>query len=178
MPILGTCVLFITFPPGGQIVGTQVRVVDGLPFGLILGAASMRQRSSALIFKGAEWFQPSPSSVRVPWQVSRSEATERSDAPEQEPVGAVSKREDDDACIRSKAAIGPFFAKVAKSAAKHRAQARRTWIKIRARGGRHRNILILNQQQPARAKRKHHARQAVSMRWTGWWSSLTTRRER
>lgn len=60
MPIFGTCVFFLTFPPAITIFGMRVRVVEGFPFGLILGTAvrtATRQRSS---FSGGIVVQTSP----------------------------------------------------------------------------------------------------------------------
>lgn len=68
MNILGTCVLFLVFPPAGGSFGTKIRVVERLPFGLILGTAFMRRHHSALLFDGpgSGWFRPGAESPRVP----------------------------------------------------------------------------------------------------------------
>lgn len=49
-----------------QVFGTCVREVEGLQFGLILGAACMRQHDSVLVFEEVEWSKPAPGSPRAP----------------------------------------------------------------------------------------------------------------
>lgn len=68
MTIRGTCVLFLVFPSIDGTFGVRVRVVEGLPVGLILGTAFMRRYHSTLDFGGvgAGWFRPSPTSDRTP----------------------------------------------------------------------------------------------------------------
>ena len=68
MDILGTRIIFLVFPPVDGIFGAKVRVVEGLPVGVILGTAFMRQYESALLFDGpgSGWFKPTPTSKRVP----------------------------------------------------------------------------------------------------------------
>jgi len=68
MTILGTCVLFLVFPPVDGIFATKVRVVDQLPIGLILGTEFMRRYESSMSFEGpgSGFFKPTPTSLRVP----------------------------------------------------------------------------------------------------------------
>lgn len=68
MRILGTCILFIIFPPVDGIFAASVRVVEGLPFGLVLGTAFMRYHGSSLLFAGpgSGHFKPNPHSSLVP----------------------------------------------------------------------------------------------------------------
>ena len=62
MTILGTCVLFLVFPPVDGIFATKVRVVDQLPIGLILGTEFMRRYESSMSFEGpgSGVFKPTP----------------------------------------------------------------------------------------------------------------------
>ena len=52
MTILGTCILFLVFPPVDGIFAMKVRVVEQLPIGLIRGTAFMRRYGSSLHFEG------------------------------------------------------------------------------------------------------------------------------
>ena len=67
MTILGTCVLFLVFPPVDGIFATRVRVGDRLPIGLILGTKLMRRYESSMSFEGpgSGVFKPTPTSPRV-----------------------------------------------------------------------------------------------------------------
>ncbi len=62
MLILGTCLLYLLFPPVAGIFATKVRVVEQLPLALILGTASLRRYEGSLSFEGtaARWFKPTP----------------------------------------------------------------------------------------------------------------------
>lgn len=68
MTILGTCLLYMVFPPVDGIFAVKVRVVEQLPLGLILGTSFMRRYESSLIFEGpgSGWFKPTPTAARVP----------------------------------------------------------------------------------------------------------------
>ena len=68
MTILGTCVLFLVFPPVDGIFATRVRVVDRLRIGLILGTEFMPRYESSMSFggPGSRFFKPTPTSPRVP----------------------------------------------------------------------------------------------------------------
>lgn len=50
MPIIGACVLFLVFLSADGNFGAQVRVVKGLAFGHIPGAAFMRQYVNAILY--------------------------------------------------------------------------------------------------------------------------------
>lgn len=66
MRILGSCTLFLVFPPMDHVFAVPVREVMGLPCGVIMGAAFFRQNESALFFNGPGWFQPNPTATKVP----------------------------------------------------------------------------------------------------------------
>ena len=68
MDILGTCLLALVFPPIDGIFRAKVRVVKGLPYGLVLGTEFMSRHESLLSFgrPGLGWFKPTPDSDRVP----------------------------------------------------------------------------------------------------------------
>lgn len=68
MTILGTCILFLVFPPVDGIFAMKVRVVEQLPIGLIMGTAFMRRYGSSLHFEGpgSGWFKPTQTSPRAP----------------------------------------------------------------------------------------------------------------
>ena len=66
MNIIGTAILPLVFPPVDRIFRARVRVVEGLPFGFILGAAFMRHYSSIIDFEGAGSFKPTKDSRAVP----------------------------------------------------------------------------------------------------------------
>ena len=68
MSILGTFLISVVFLPVDKIFAVEVRVVDQLPLGLILGTAFMRRYESSLVFEGpgAGWFKTTPTSPRVP----------------------------------------------------------------------------------------------------------------
>ena len=68
MTILGTCILFLVFPPVDGMFAMRVRVVEQLPIGLIMGTAFMRRYGSSLHFEGPGpgWFKPTQTSPRAP----------------------------------------------------------------------------------------------------------------
>ena len=68
MDILGTCLLALVFPPIDGIFRARVRVVKGLPYGLVLGTEFMSRHESILSFArlGLGWFRPTPDTDRVP----------------------------------------------------------------------------------------------------------------
>ncbi|CAB1112528.1 unnamed protein product [Ectocarpus sp. CCAP 1310/34] len=65
MSITGTALLPLIFPPVDRVFTARVRVVQDLPFGLILGAAFLRHYDSVLDFKGPGSFKPSGDSDSV-----------------------------------------------------------------------------------------------------------------
>ena len=90
MKILGTCLLSMVFPPEDGIFRVRVRVTEGLPFALILGAAFMRKHGSILLFEGAGWFMPTPTSSRVsqlPWNAHQGPRQISDSAEDQAPTG-------------------------------------------------------------------------------------------
>lgn len=64
MDILGSTDIPLVFPPEDQVRNVTVRVVEGLPYGLIVGAAFLRQNGSMINFADAGGFRPTPGS---PW---------------------------------------------------------------------------------------------------------------
>lgn len=66
MPIIGTVLLPLIFPPVDRVFRARIRVVEGPPFRLILGTAFLRHYSSTILLEGAGSFKPTPDSCRVP----------------------------------------------------------------------------------------------------------------
>ena len=64
MNIVGSCDIPLVFMPEDRVRRVTVRVVEGLPYGLILGAAFLRQHNSVLNFAEGRGFKPAPES---PW---------------------------------------------------------------------------------------------------------------
>lgn len=67
MNILGSTHLPLVFPPEDQVHIVTVRVVDRLPYGLIIGAAFFRQHGSILNFSDQGGFKPHPASRWIPF---------------------------------------------------------------------------------------------------------------
>lgn len=67
MNILGSVDLPVVFPPDDHVHIISVRVVDRLPYGLIVGAAFMRKNGSVISFLDDDGFKPSPGSPWVPF---------------------------------------------------------------------------------------------------------------
>ena len=58
MNIVGSCDIPLVFMPEDRVRRVTVRVVEGLPYGLILGAAFLRQHDSVLNFAEGRGFKP------------------------------------------------------------------------------------------------------------------------
>ena len=70
MNIVGSCEIPLVFMPEHRVRRMTVRVSEGLPYGLITGAAFLRQHGSVLNFaEGGGDFNPSP---EPPWVPLRS----------------------------------------------------------------------------------------------------------
>lgn len=67
MKIIGSAHLPLVFPPEDQVRMLTVRVVDSLPYGLIMGAAFLREKGSVINFGNHGGFKPTPSSPWVPF---------------------------------------------------------------------------------------------------------------
>ncbi|CAM9872207.1 unnamed protein product [Choristocarpus tenellus] len=67
MQVLGSCILPILFPPEDRVHNVTFRVVEGLPYGMVLGAAFCRQNKSVLSFREGEGFRPAPNSPWIPF---------------------------------------------------------------------------------------------------------------
>lgn len=67
MNILGSADLPIVFPPDDRVHIVTVRVVDQLPYGLILGAVFLRKNESVISFAEGGSFRPTPGSTQVPF---------------------------------------------------------------------------------------------------------------
>ena len=60
--VVGSCLLPLGFAPVDQIFRVKLRVVKGLPYAMVLGAAFMTDHRSIISFDGKEDFRPTPSS--------------------------------------------------------------------------------------------------------------------
>ena len=67
MEVVGSCLLPLVFAPVDQIFRVKFRVVKGLPYAMVLGAAFMTDHRSIISFDGEEGFRPTPSSSWVPF---------------------------------------------------------------------------------------------------------------
>ena len=72
MRISGSCELPLVFSPEDRVRKVLVRVVEGLPYGLIIGAAFLRKNSSIISFAAGGGFKPAPESPWVPFISSTS----------------------------------------------------------------------------------------------------------
>ena len=66
MNIVRSCDITFVFMPEDRVRRMTVRVVEGLPYGLILGAAFLRQHGCILNFAEGGDFKPAPESPWVP----------------------------------------------------------------------------------------------------------------
>ena len=66
MELVGSCLLPLIFVPVDQIFRVKFRVVKGLLYAMVLGAAFMKDNRSILSFDGEKGFRPTPSSAWVP----------------------------------------------------------------------------------------------------------------
>ena len=64
--VVGSCDIPLVFIPEDRVRRMTVRVVTGLPYGLILGAAFLGQHGSVLNFAEGGGFKPAPESPWVP----------------------------------------------------------------------------------------------------------------
>ena len=78
MNIIGSCDIPLVFSPEDRVRRLTVRVVKGLPYGLILGAAFLRQNESVINFAEGGGFKPAPES---PWVPLRSAGERLAHAP-------------------------------------------------------------------------------------------------
>ena len=60
MEVVGSCLLPLVFAPVDQIFRVKFRVVKGLPYAMVLGAAFMTDHRSIISFDGEEGFRPTP----------------------------------------------------------------------------------------------------------------------
>ena len=67
MEAVGACLRPLVFAPVDQIFHVKFRVVKGLPYAMVLGAALMKDNRSIISFDGEEGFRPTPSSSWVPF---------------------------------------------------------------------------------------------------------------
>ena len=67
MEVVDSCLLPLVFTPVDQIFRVKFRVVKGLPYAMVLGAAFMKDNRSIISFDGEEGFRPTPSSSWVPF---------------------------------------------------------------------------------------------------------------
>ena len=67
MEVVGSCLLPLVFAPVDQIFRVKNRVVKGLPYAMVLGAAFMTDHQSIISFDGEEGFRPTPFSSWVPF---------------------------------------------------------------------------------------------------------------
>ena len=67
MEVVGSCLLPLVLAPVDQLFRVKFRVVKGLPFEMVLGAAFMTDNQSIISFDGEEGFRPTPSSAWVPF---------------------------------------------------------------------------------------------------------------
>ena len=67
MEVVGSCLLPLVFAPVGQIFRVKFRVVKGLTYAMILGAAFMTDYRRIISFDGEKGFLQTPSSSWVPF---------------------------------------------------------------------------------------------------------------
>ena len=67
MKIAGSCELPLVFRPEDRVRKVLVRVVQDLPYGLIIGAAFLRKNGSVISFAAGGGFKPAPESPWVPF---------------------------------------------------------------------------------------------------------------
>ena len=60
MKIIGSITLPLVFEPENRARSVRLKIVDGLPYGCILGAAFFRANGSTLSFTSGHGFKPSP----------------------------------------------------------------------------------------------------------------------
>lgn len=65
--IAGSCELPLVFHPEGRVRKVVVRVVQDLPYGLIIGTAFSRMNGSVIRFAAGGSFKPAPESPWVPF---------------------------------------------------------------------------------------------------------------
>ena len=64
MKISGSCELSLVFSPEDRVRKLLVRVVEDLPYGLIIGAAFLRTHGNIISFAAGGGFNPAP---ELPW---------------------------------------------------------------------------------------------------------------
>ena len=62
MIFLGSCELSLVFSSEDRLRKILVRVVEDLPYGLIIGAAFLRKNGNIISFKAGGGFKPAPES--------------------------------------------------------------------------------------------------------------------
>ena len=67
MEVVSSCLLPLVFAPVDQIFRVKFRVVKGLPYAMVLGAAFMTNNRSIISFDGEKGFRPTLSSSWVPF---------------------------------------------------------------------------------------------------------------
>lgn len=75
--VLGSGVVPLTFHPKDKVRNIRVRGVEGLPYGLILGASYFARNRSVRSFAGEVGFCPLPKAPRVPFDNSIPRAQPR-----------------------------------------------------------------------------------------------------
>ena len=77
MELVGSCLLPLVFAPVNQIFRVKFRLVRGLPYAMVLGAAFMTDSRSIISFDAEEGFRSTPSSSWIPFaprEVGEAEA--------------------------------------------------------------------------------------------------------
>ena len=67
MSITGSCTIPLIFPPMDRVYEVTVRVVQHLPYSVVLGTAFMKENRSIISFDSIGGFKPSPDAVWVPF---------------------------------------------------------------------------------------------------------------
>lgn len=70
LSIIGPCILLLVFPPEDRVLRALFRVVQGLVYGLILGAGSSHGHAAALDYIAGTEFRPGIASGSIPFRLS------------------------------------------------------------------------------------------------------------
>ena len=80
MNIVGSTDILLVFPSDDQVRNVTVRVVEGLPYGMIVGAAFLRQNGSMINFADRGGFKPTPGPPWVSFVTAGKHQTEEAGA--------------------------------------------------------------------------------------------------